>query len=746
MAQLKEKHPNPQPTKLGSLLFGPIDDELPETLYSEINGEMVRQAALRTKGAGGPSGIDANGFRRIMASKSFKQSSSRLCETIATMTKILCTRYIDPSTIEPLIASCLIPLDKGEGAVRPIGVCEVLRHIIGKCVMNIAKKDVVEVSGSLQLCAGQKSGSEAAIHAMHTIFETDETDGVLLIDASNAFNALNRQAALHNIRVQCPIIATYAINTYRLSARLFIIGGQEILSAEGTTQEDPLAMGLYALSIQPLITSLQGACKIKQCWFADDASGAGPVAEIKRWWDTRSAIGPDFGYYPNGKKCWIITKPDREIIVKEAFKGTAINVTVQGQRHLGAAIGSREYVEEYVNDKVTSWISEITKLAEFAVTQPQASYAAYTFGLKHRWTYFLRTLPDIQDLLEPLESAISRVLIPAITDRQSGQLDRDILALPVRLGGLGVGNPSGDANLDYTSSVKVTAPLVEQIVAQVHQLPEDSLIRSVQQEVKAERAKILEKRAERLKEVAPQKTRRALDLATEKDSSMWLTSLPLKEMGFNLNKREFRDGLSLRYDWSITDILSTCLCGEPFTIDHAMICMRGGFVIQRHNELRDLEAELLNMVCKDVVTEPVLQDVEGEQLTRGSNNAQDARLDIHARGFWEPQRSAFFDVRVCHPNAESYRDLEPQQIYRLHENEKKRQYSSRVLDIEHGTFTPLIFTTTGGMGNECLSYHSRLAELIAIKKGEDYAKTYLMDTSKNLLCTFEIRINLSQRN
>ena len=270
-------------------------------------------------------------------------------------------------------------------------------------------------------------------------------------------------------------------------------------------------------------------------------------------------------------------------------------VTIQGQRHLGAAIGSREYVEEYVNDKLTKWISEITALAEFAVTQPQASYAAYTFGLKHRWTYFLRTLPDIQDLLEPLESAISRVLIPAITDRQCGQLDRDILALPVRLGGLGVANPSGDANLDYTSSVKVTAPLVEQIVAQVHQLPEDSLIRSVKQEVKAERAKNLEKRAERLKEVAPQKTRRALDLATEKGSSMWLTSLPLKEMGFNLNKREFRDGLSLLYDWPMADIPSTCLCGEPFAIGHAMICMRGGFVIQRPNELWDLEAGLLNI-------------------------------------------------------------------------------------------------------------------------------------------------------
>ena len=213
-------------------------------------------------------------------------------------------------------------------------------------------------------------------------------------------------------------------------------------------------------------------------------------------------------------------------------------------------------------------------------------------------------------------------------------MERDILALPVRLGGLGIADPSIDANFDYTSSVKVTASLVEQIVPQVHQLPEDSRIRSTQQEVRAERAKILGKRVERLKEVAPQKTRRALDLATEKGSSMWLTSLPLKEMGFNLNKREFRDGLSLRYDWPTTDIPSTCLCGELFTIDHAMICMRG--VIKRHNELRDLEAELLSMVCKDVVTELVLQDVEGEQLTRGSNKAQDARLDIHAPGFWEP--------------------------------------------------------------------------------------------------------------
>ena len=190
------------------------------------------------------------------------------------------------------------------------------------------------------------------------------------------------------------------------------------MSTEGTTQDDPLAMGLYALSIQPLITSLQAASSVKQCWFADDASGAGSIMEIRTWWDALSTLGPDFGYFPNDRKCWIIAKPAKEESVREAFKDTSINVTVQGQKHLGAAIGSREYLEEYVSKEVPSWINDIAKLAEFALSQPQACYTAYTFGLKHRWMYFLRTLPDIQDLLESLENAISHMLIPAITERK----------------------------------------------------------------------------------------------------------------------------------------------------------------------------------------------------------------------------------------------------------------------------------------------------------------------------------------
>ena len=158
------------------------------------------------------------------------------------------------------------------------------------------------------------------------------------------------------------------------------------------------------------------------------------------------------------------------------------------------------------------------------------------------------------------------------------------------MGGLGLGNPSLEARRENASSVKVTKPLVEQIVSQSHQLPEDSLTKLAQQEVRSERSKELEHRAERIKEMAPRKTQRALDLATEKGSSAWLTVLSLQDLGFNLNNWEFRDAVELHYDWPVEGIPSTCACGEAFTADHSMICRLGGFITQRYKELTDLEA------------------------------------------------------------------------------------------------------------------------------------------------------------
>ena len=97
---------------------------------------------------------------------------------------------------------------------------------------------------------------EAAVHVVRSAFQDDSTEGVLLVDATNAFNALNRQVALHNIRYLCPSLATVLINIYRDAAELFV-DRLTLYSEEGTTQGDPLAMPMYALATIPLIHKLR---------------------------------------------------------------------------------------------------------------------------------------------------------------------------------------------------------------------------------------------------------------------------------------------------------------------------------------------------------------------------------------------------------------------------------------------------------------------------------------------------------
>jgi len=115
-----------------------------------------------------------------------------------------------------------------------------------------------------------------------------------------------------------------------------------------------------------------------------------------------------------------------------------------------------------------------------------------------------------------------------------------------------------------------------------------TLQQATTQAVRSERAKARQDSARHIREIAPQNVQRALDLAAEKGSSVWLTILPLREMGFNLKKRVFRDAIKLYYDWPIDDIPSTCVCSDIFTVDHQMIRKRkrGGFVTQHHNKFR----------------------------------------------------------------------------------------------------------------------------------------------------------------
>ena len=122
--------------------------------------------------------------------------------------------------------------------MRPIGIGDVPRRIVSKAVLYAIGDDIVSAAGPLQTCTGHEAGSEAAVHAMKELFGAVTSEAALLVDASNAFNCINRQAALHNISKLCPSFSTILQNTYRAPVRLFVVGEEEISSTEGTTQGD----------------------------------------------------------------------------------------------------------------------------------------------------------------------------------------------------------------------------------------------------------------------------------------------------------------------------------------------------------------------------------------------------------------------------------------------------------------------------------------------------------------------------
>ena len=243
ISTLKEKHPEQKEASDDIMIEGdpPFIDPV---LYDNIDESTILKEQSKRK--------DVLVFLVSMqmecctlVARNFGDDGKDLRDALASFARKLCIENMATKAVSlsPYTASCLIPLDKSPG-IRPIGVGEVIRRIVGKAILSVIKPMVVDNSGFQQLCAGQESGAEASIHSLREIQDEDDTDGVLLLDASNAFNSINRKAMINNFNLQhtCPTIANCIWNTYSFPSRLFVQGGVGIESPEGTTQGDPLVM------------------------------------------------------------------------------------------------------------------------------------------------------------------------------------------------------------------------------------------------------------------------------------------------------------------------------------------------------------------------------------------------------------------------------------------------------------------------------------------------------------------------
>ena len=185
------------------MLHGPINGVL-LFYFDNIDEAIVLKAASLTKGAGGTSQLNFEQHWHIVSSHKFKKANKELRELIARLARLLAFEIVDLYTVKNLVVFWLIHLDKKPG-VWPIGVEEVIHRIIRKCIGWVVRKDIQETVYPLQMVTGLQSGAEAAIHFMKEKFDDELTDAVLLADASNMFNSLNRNATLPNIQLLCPV-------------------------------------------------------------------------------------------------------------------------------------------------------------------------------------------------------------------------------------------------------------------------------------------------------------------------------------------------------------------------------------------------------------------------------------------------------------------------------------------------------------------------------------------------------------
>ena len=178
------------------------------------------------------------------------------------------------------------------------------------------------------------------------------------------------------------------------------------------------------------------------------------VFRILQLRNTLCPLNNQYVEFPKASKCNLILKdPSRLNEAQRIFACTEIQITCQGERHLGAVIGSEEHKNEYVSSKVLKWVPDLKDLAKIAKDDPQAVLSAFTKSICHRWTFVQRTIPRTSDLFLPLEQCIIKdTLIPSILGRQISDLERQVVSLPVRFRGLGIANPVETAEREFATA------------------------------------------------------------------------------------------------------------------------------------------------------------------------------------------------------------------------------------------------------------------------------------------------------
>jgi hypothetical protein len=687
-------------------------------------------------------------------------------------------------------------------------------RLLGKDLLKTAGDSAKTACGSKQLCAGLEAGVEAGIHAARSSWEEEgwsldgapdpndpfrqyaavveraldqnedwddealweelpeiEAEGASLFDARNGFNELHRYHMLWQVRHRWAKGSRFAFNCYRHFNQVIVRRGNGrkafiILSEEGLSQGDPLAMILYGVALLPLVEGLRQAVpEATTPWFADDSAAIGNMHKCAKCLEYLSEHGPTYGYYIEPEKTHVICKEEEEPEAKAAFLSRGLVVSFsRGQRYLGGFIGSKGEREKWVREKVEKWADGVRILASIARRYPQTAYAGFTMSLQQEWCYIARTCPDIGALFEPVEKEIRGSFLPALLGVEFVDADlRALVAQGVKQAGLAIRNPVDVAHQLFDSSKQAT----DEIVGSLRYGTELNLAEHRQ---KVRGANQLARNMRKMDDVAANDARAREKGIRVKNrleraglSGIWLTVVPNRFNGTEISMEEWRDNARLRYNLAPLAMPECCDgCGHRMSVEHALSCKVGGLVHIRHDNVAQEFGHLCGLAFKPsrVSYEPLINhnsrgtaEAAGQTWRGGTdppaNNggangvegggiptAEDERADpthspyvaenenrgdIAVDGFWRTGRRCIFDVRITDTECRTTRNQEVEKVLKKCEKEKKDKYLRACHEMRRD-FTPLVYSVDGCAGRETKQAEKKLAGALAGKWDREYSE------------------------
>lgn len=251
--------------------------------------------------------------------------------------------------------------------------------------------------------------------------------------------------------------------------------------------------------------------------------------------------GPSFGYYPKPSKTILVVKPSKLDEAANIFGNDGIQIQDGGHRDLGAAIGSSSYVKMYLQEKTAEWVGQLSQLARIAKTQPHAAHAAYTFGMRSRWTFAQRTMERLPEVMQAVEDVLCKQFIPALLGDNAviSPLERRVYALPAREGGLGIANPVSESPYKFAASNKFTQRMQELLMkSESRLLVEEGELKRLKSEIKQDNKDRATAEAVALCKLVSPEMQRAIALAQDPGASAVITTSHWNDMDLQFAQRE----------------------------------------------------------------------------------------------------------------------------------------------------------------------------------------------------------------